>query len=254
MKTDEDMERREAAIKEIEILGHEAVCFEKLPGRPLPDDKDTKDKCLEMVNESDLLIAIVDDTLTEIMEAEIEEAYKQLGSTRIFLYFTKGTKRDHKAKGLWDSSKNSNILKEFESPDDLKLVIARSIASYLKDAFAKPSKKSSVLLSTKIALQSCNEWSRRFSLSKGDTITITCLANQPFYAGFHSREEFVRRRGAAWHSGFEFGNLNQKKGYTKKMKIKDDDDYYFILRATWLPIILMSYGVAVEIKRVPYQP
>jgi hypothetical protein len=253
MNTHEDMAQRRAAIEEIGQLSHEAVCFEKLPGRPLPSVQGVKEKCLEMVRNSDLVIVIVDDTVTEVMGAEINEAYKHLGSSRIFLYFTQGGKRDGKAEALRDSSKKSHILKYFESPDQLKLEIARSIASYLDDAFSKPSEKSDILLLEKVQLQSGGQRIWKFDMHKGETVTVSCIGNSPFHAGFYSREEFFRRRSAGWLDTFNFGNKKERKEYTDRIRIKEGDDYYFILRATYvplLPLVLSTTSVAIEIKRV----
>ena len=80
-------------------MGHIPICFEDLPGRPLRELQDARDKCLEMVRESHLMIVIVDDAISDVMGDEIKEGYEHLGSSRIFLYFTRRGKKDSGAEG-----------------------------------------------------------------------------------------------------------------------------------------------------------
>lgn len=248
MKDAKDTDRRQAAIEEIRKLGHDPVCFEQLPSRPLPANQDPEKKCIELVRKSDILMAIVDDTVTKVMEAEIDEAYKRLGSDAVILYFTKNQKRDAKAKTLWDSSKKSNILKEFDSTGELRHEIARSIASYLDDAFSKQSSKSEILLSETVILDTGARKAWRYELSKGEILVITCISTLPFLAGFYPRESYIRKRNEGLFGGFSFGNKAEKKSYTEKVKITQNDDYWFVVQAGgFLPA---HHSIAVEVKKV----
>jgi hypothetical protein len=251
MKTEDDMNRRRAAIEEIRNLGHEAVCFEQLAARPLPTDQDTKEKCVELVRKSDILFAIVNDTVTEVMKAEIDEAYERLGPGRMFFYFTKNGKRDGKAKALWESSKRSHILKEFMSSDELRLEVARSIASYLDDVFSREPSKSPILVSETFDLRIGGQKIRRFTMSKGTTIVITCMSSYPFLAGFYSREVFIRKRSAGLFGGFNFGNKAERNEYTERIEISENEDYYFVLKAEGVPLFSKLQSITVEIKQVP---
>ncbi len=220
------MARRQGAIKQLESLGHTPVYFEGLPGRPFHGDEDVDEKCREMVRESDIFVVIVDDTVSDAMEREIGEARKSLGEGRIFYYFTRNRARDRTATALWNSAKKGYILKEFASPAELQLEIGRSLASYIEDVLASTGPKEKVVLNRLFTLKSEDEEHQEFEFSKGDVVTVTCTADENFYAGLFPREEYVSKRGTMF--GFVFGT--DKPQYTTRREIPEDDDYYLVLR------------------------
>ncbi len=169
MDSQEDKERRKAVIEEIEELGHNPIYFERLPGRPLQSHQYPIDKCRELVQKADILIAIVDDTVSEGMQAELNEATEFLGEDKMFYYFTETGERDMKARDLWKSAKEGYILKEFENVHQLRKEIKRSIASYLEDALGvAPKRTSEILTDEVIKLRSDEEWEEEFELEGGD--------------------------------------------------------------------------------------
>ncbi len=228
-----DQERRQAARMEIAEIGHIPNCFEDLPGRRNPDDKNTRDMCLELVKESDLCVAIIDDTVTDIMDAEIKEAMSCLGGNRVFFYFTQHGKRDRKATDLWNSVKNSWIIKQFEGPDQLTKEISRSIASFAGDVLKGATKAQGKLFDNTISLESGSLWHSKIPLKKRDKITITCSSQDvlhQFKAGFYSREEFFERKSTNIFKGFNLGRQSEKPHFTHSARITKDDDYYFVIR------------------------
>jgi len=226
MRNAEDQMRRREAIKEIESLGHIPVYFEGLPGRPFQGDEDVDRKCRAMVRESDILTVIVDDTVSEAMEREISEARRSLGVGRMFYYFTRNASRDKTATALWNSAKEGYILKEIESPAELRREIKRSLASYIDDVFSSSGPAEDVLLEKTFALKSDEEQHEEFEFSKGDVVTVTCTADENFYAGLFPREEYIKKRSNPF--SFSFGT--DKPQYTTKVEIPEDDDYYLVLR------------------------
>lgn len=231
MDTREDKKRRRAAVEEIEELGHNPVYFERLPGRPLPSDQYPIDKCRELVRKADIVIAIIDDTVSEGMEAELDEATESLGEDKIFYYFTETGERDAKARRLWKLAKKGCIMKEFRNVRQLRKEIKRSIASYLEDALrVAPKKTSEMLMDKVIGLDPDEEWEEEIELERGDIITVTCTADESFYADFLPREEYVQQRtsGVLGSFGFPFGSDCPQ--FTKRVKIPEDDDYYLVVR------------------------
>lgn len=229
-----DMERRSAARNEIGKIGHNTNCFEDLPGRRNPDDTDTREMCLALARDSDLLLAIVDDTVTEIMDAEIKEALSSLGENRILFYFTKRGSRDGEATAMWNSIKTSWIVREFEDTNQLRTEISRSIASYAGDVLKTAHAAPKVFFDKTIELGSMQTKFWRWTLKKGTSITITCDSNSiyhQFKAGFYSREEFFKRKPTDIFKGFNFGKNSEKPHYTHKTKVPEDDDYYFVINA-----------------------
>jgi len=227
-----DTERRQAARGEITEIGHTSNCFEDLPGRRHPEDRDTREMCLELVRDSDLFLAIVDDTVTDIMDAEIKEAMSSLGEDRILFYFIRHGKRDKKAAALWDSVKQSWIIKEFENTQQLTKEISRSIASFAGDVFKGVVRTSKKLLDDTISLAPGSERVWKLSLNKGLTTTITCTSANVFHkfkAGFYLREEFFKRKPISLFRGFNFGGRTEKPHFTHRARITKDDDYYFII-------------------------
>ena len=227
MKSAEDHRRRRAAIKEIESLGHIPIYFEGLPGRSLPGGEDIDQKYLAMVRGSDLCIVIVDDSVSEAMDREINEARRSLGEGRMFYYFTRITSRHQTASALWNSAKKGYILKEFETPQDLRKEIKRSLASYIVDVLGSTGTTDRVLLDKTFTLKSEEEQHEEFELLKGDIVTVTCTADENFYAGLFTREDYIKKRGGG-PFGFVFGT--DKPQFTTRVEIPEDDDYYFVLR------------------------
>jgi hypothetical protein len=87
-----------------------------------------------------------------------------------------------------------------------------------------------VLLDQPIELASGREWySDPFSLSQGDVVTVSATADENFYAGFFSREEFHRRYGRRGES-FDFEYGTDSAAYTTRVVVPEDDDYYFVVR------------------------
>lgn len=231
MDSQEDKERRKAAIQEIGELGHNPIYFERLPGRPLKSRQYPIDKCRELVQKADILVAIVDDTVSEGMQAELDEATEFLGEDKMFYYFTDTGERDMKARSLWKSAKRGYILKEFENVHQLRKEMKRSIASYLEDALGVAPKRTSEILTDKVMkLTSGEESEEEFELKRGDIITVTCTADENFYADFLPRDKYVQRRtgGAFGAFGFPFGSDCPQ--FTKRVQIPEDDDYYLVIR------------------------
>lgn len=250
MKEPLDKERRRAAQAEIQAIGHLPIYFEDLPSRKIPDDKETKVVCLEMVRESDLCLAIVDDTVTPIVAAEIKEAMKCLGSDRVVFYFTRNVKRDKKAEDLWNLVKQGWIVKEFETPDELAREIARSIASFAGDAIKGLSKKVGTSEEL-IELRSHRTWEKRIALKKGEKVTITCKSLVVFFkfkAGFYSREEYFKRKPTDFLNEFNFGRQTAKPHFTCRTTIEDDDDYYLFIKADTYPAGFAFVTVEVKIE------
>src|SRR5439155_2957336 len=227
MKSPEDQKRRRETIKEIESLGHIPVYFEGLPGRPLQDVEDVDKKYLAMVRGSDVFMVIVDDTVSEAMEREINEAKRSLSEGRMFYYFTKAPLRARAAVALWNSAKKGYILKEFETPGDLRKEVKRSLASYIDDVLGSAGTMDRVLLNRTFTIEPEEEQHEEFELSKGDLVTVTCTADENFYAGLFPRAEYIEKRGMGAF-GFSFGT--DKPQFTTKVEIPEDDDYYLVLR------------------------
>lgn len=232
-----DMERREVARSEITEIGHIPNCFEDLPGRRNPEKEDTQEMCLRLVRDSDVVLAIIDDTVTDIMDSELKEAMKSLKENRIFFYFTKHGKRDEKAKRLWCSVKNSWVIKNFETPYQLAKEISRSFASFASDVLKEDSESSEPPLDVTIRLTPGLMKAWKLRLEKGTNVTITCTATSTldkFKAGLYPREEYFRRKPKSIFEAFNFGRPSAKPHYTQKVKVKETDDYYFVIRADLL--------------------
>jgi hypothetical protein len=245
MTTVDDKRWRKAAIKEIDEIGHDPIFFENLPVRSFEGDQNACDKCRAMVRNSDLLIAIVDDTISDGMKIEIDEALKMLGEKKIIYYFTNKGMRDSKADEMWEMAKNGYLLKEILTPSALRKEIKKSIASYLEDALKSRKEQSSIIYNESIKLPPDYEFHKSFDLKKGDTITVTCLGTSHFYFGFYPRNEFVTlRKKDMGMFGFEPGTDDCQ--FTKEIKIEKNDDYYLVLRRSmWQPD---STEVQVKIK------
>lgn len=229
----QDEERRRAARTEIEAIGHLPVCFEDLPSRRIPSNKKVPTVCIELVRDSDVCLAVVDDTVTPTMAAEIKEAMMCLGSDRVVFYFTRNVKRDKKAEDLWNLVKQGWIVNQFERPDELAREIARSFASFAGDALKRSTERSRKLEDT-IDLRSRKSWEKKLTLKKGDKVTVTCSSVLPlfkFKAGLYSREDYFKRKPMNFLDEFKFGRQTSKPHFTCKVRITEDDDYYLLIKA-----------------------
>jgi hypothetical protein len=230
MKTESDKERRKAAIDEIMELGHIPVVFEDWPARPLPEGSNLIEFCKEKVATSDIFFIVVDDIVSKAIDAEHEAALENIGPNKMFYYFTKSIKRDDRVKQLWSYAKNGYIAKEVSDAIELRQEIKRSIASYIEDALKKEKKISEIIFDESLDLEPDEEWHQEFRLEKGDVITITCIADEKFYAGFFSREEYIQRRGGGGLGMFDFTYGTDMPQCTAKIAIQEGDDYYLVIR------------------------
>jgi len=248
MSSPQDCERREAAIEEIKELGHDPIFFEGLPGRPLSEGQDMENKLREIVRDSNILLAIVDDTVSEGMDIELDEAISSLGEKRIFYFFTKDPKRGPFARKLWLTAKNGCILKEFETPLELRKEIRKSFASYMEDNLKKKRKVSRILLNKEIVVTSDQDWRQLFRLNSGDVVAITCEGSSKFLAELVSMRQF-RLRNAM--SRFEFHPSQETQLYSDRKEIIHDDDYCLVITGVGLSCI--SVNIRVEVRRERYE-
>ena len=131
MNSEDDKKRRKAARLEIFDLGHFPIGWEDLPPKILYTT--AAEECLRIVREdSDMLLAIIDDTVSDIIKKEIEEAIKTHGEEKIFYFFTDDhDKRDESACALWaevtklSSKKYVYVVKEFSNISQLRKCIKR---------------------------------------------------------------------------------------------------------------------------------
>jgi len=79
-------------------------------------------------------------------------------------------------------------------------------------------------------LESGEEWhSEPYDLKEGDYVTLSCRGDGRFYAGIFDREEYFDKRGAEGGAfDFEFGE--DRRGFTDRFEVPDDDEYYIVLR------------------------
>jgi len=234
MKDQNDLDRRKAAIEEVKELGHQPIVFEDWPSRSLPKETTLITYCEEKVASSDILIIIIDDDISDAMEAEHDAALNSLGEDKIFYYFTTNKKKTLKAMKIREKAKHGYIIKEFESLIELRKEIKRSIASYIDDVIEIKRKKSEILVDEEIKIGSGKEKEYEFELNKGDVVTITCMGNGKFYAGFFNREDYIQRRSAGIGGAFGFNFGDDCPEYTTKVDIPEDDDYYLVLRVSVL--------------------
>lgn len=81
-----------------------------------------------------------------------------------------------------------------------------------------------------VKLDSGEEWhSEPYELREGDIVTLSCRGNDKFYAGLFPREDYYELRGSEGGAfGFEFGT--DRRGYTERVKVPEDEEYYIVLR------------------------
>ena len=74
------------------------------------------------------------------------------------------------------------------------------------------------------------EWhSDPYELRADDLVTLSCRRNHKFYAGLFERETYFELRGAAGGAfGFEFGT--DRRGFTARVRVGEDEEYYLVLR------------------------
>lgn len=82
-----------------------------------------------------------------------------------------------------------------------------------------------------VILQSGREWhSSAIPLAAGDTLTITIIGNDRFYAGLFSREAYVRFRGAGPAGAFGFNFGADRVTWTNRIQVRESDDWYLVIR------------------------
>lgn len=183
-----------------------------------------------MVRSSSLFVCIVGETVTDAMHAELEEAVISLGPARIFYYFLRGpSKRDAQAEELWNRAKNQNVLTQPNTPEELKMEIRRSIASYIEDVMRSPEARAEIPLDKSCKLTAGSELHYRFEFKKGEEVTFTVISDEPIFAGLFSREEYASLRSG---SMFGFAPGTDCRTITRQREIETDDDYYLVLRRT----------------------
>lgn len=81
-----------------------------------------------------------------------------------------------------------------------------------------------------VDLKPGEEWhSEPYDLKDGDQVTLSCGGDGRFYAGIFDREEYFAKRGAGGGAfDFEFGE--DRRGFTDRFVVPDDDEYYIVLR------------------------
>lgn len=108
------------------------------------------------------------------------------------------------------------------------------------------------LIDKSVELSAGEENHLRFTLERGRAVTITCHSNHRFYADFLTREQYVRRRGAAGLGMFDFPLGTDKNGFTRRFKSRVDDDYYLVLRVgAWARPAAISVRVTETLNAPP---
>jgi hypothetical protein len=74
MASTQDTRRRRAAIDALTELGHTPVFFEAQPARPLPKGTDMREYLRGLVRGCQVLLEIVDATVTDAMTDELQTA------------------------------------------------------------------------------------------------------------------------------------------------------------------------------------
>jgi hypothetical protein len=244
MGTTFDLRRRQVAVQALKELAHEPVFFEAQPARPLPKGVTMDGFLRRLVQRSDVLLAIVDDSVSAAMSLELDAASEELGEGRIFYYFTSGRDRDESAQSLWDEVKDSNKLATFASDHELGIEIKRSIGSYADDVLQEPANGPEVLLEAKHSVGSDElEW-WDWELEAGDVIDATLTGDDKFYATLADADGFVRLHEHRRSQGLETGTA--KSAHHLRHRVEEDGTYYLMIRTSaWL-----SGKVSIRIKVV----
>lgn len=229
MKTQKDMDIRMSAIDELRELGHIPIVFEDWPSGPLPFGINIKQHCERQVADSDIFFMIIDDTVSNPMDAEHKAAITKLGRNKIFYYFTDDKNRDDKAIQLWSNASKGYIIKTFNDTSELRKEIKKSIGQYIDDVLGKKEKKSGIIFEDELQIQGNQEWHENFEFKKGDIVTVTCTGDEKFYADFLHREKFI---DGCSDGAFKFEWYSDRESFTKKAKIPEDDDYYLVIRVS----------------------
>jgi hypothetical protein len=233
METAADEKRRRVAVDTISGLGHEPVYFEGKAARPLPRGMDALAFCRKLVRESDVLLAIVDDAVTEAMEAELDEAHAKLGEERVFYYFVRGQSRDSRARSLWNGVKHSNLIATFTTDPELATAVRKSMASYIDDALrARATARPNVVLDSAqvVTVGQLRWWHHEFEA--GDRITVDIYGNGRFYAALLTAAQFAKLHSGDAEYGMSFGS--DKTAFHLELEVEDDGDYYLaIKRGMW---------------------
>lgn len=246
-KTDADRRRRNAAINEISRLGHIPVLFEGQPGRALREGEDPLDRCRALVRDSDLVLAIVDDTVSPAMRVELKEAEDRLGRERISYYFVRGSAKDEEAKRLWNRAKTTHVLLEPDSEQALRTDIGRVIASYVDDAVSFSHSGPVVLHNEPHLLKPGYYHWEQFELREGDRMVVTCESEVPFYGRLMDRQSFTRFRKSGGEIGMSLGS--DGVSFTDEVVADRSDVWYVAIKYSFLRQALASIWMKVVLYR-----
>jgi hypothetical protein len=228
MESAEDKSRRQTAKKTLEGMGHVPVLFEGQPARHLKAGLTARDYCRELVKGSEVLLAIVDDTVTEAMKDELEEALRSLGEEHLFYYFTSISTRDEAATELWEETKDSNKLATFSTLEELKGEIRRTVGSFIDDALKNVRHAPEVLGEETYDLKSDGPAWWRFELFRGDRVQATLTGGERFYATFCDAGQFAKLHHNPRAEGMETGT--DRSAHYFDRTIEDSGDYYIMVR------------------------
>jgi len=247
MNTKADKDRRDAAKKEIEELGHIPILYEYLPSRALHDGKSMESYCQDIVRGCDAFILIIDDEISDVIYAEYNAVLQCLGRDKIFYYFTDNKNRNESARQIWNESKKGYKHSNIKTNSELRREIKKTVSSFIEDTFKMKRQEPIMLIDETIELNPDQEWVQMFFFLEGEKIIITCISSGDFYAGFFQREDFINLRtsGAGGTFGFKFGTNTPQ--YTEKVTIKEEDDYYLVLRVSNLSF---RKKIGVEVKKI----
>ena len=116
-----------------------------------------------------------------------------------------------------------------------KLSSSRHILEIMPRAPRRPvpraaSPKVTTIVNEIVELGAGRERHVRFRLKAGDVVTATCRAKTKFYSAFLSRVEYTARVGAAGDDTFQFEFGTDVRGFTRRLDVPSDDDYYLVIR------------------------
>lgn len=233
MNSKEDESRRRAAISTVREMGHEPVFVEATPARRLPDGVDLRTYCRGLVRESHALLLIVDDTVTDPMADELDEAQKSLGEEHVFYYFTKNTQRDAVATEVWDHAKESYWIATFGDEPELVGAVRRTLGSYVDDALRKSRVRATetLLEADEIVKVGAMRWWRS-SARTGDRLAATLHGDGRFYARLCTAAQFAKLHDDPENYGMQFGS--DRTSFHFEHEVEADDDYYLVVkRGMW---------------------
>jgi hypothetical protein len=70
----------------------------------------------------------------------------------------------------------------------------------------------------------------QFRLHAADLFTVTCKARTRFYAGLFGREGYVARVNADGPGIFRFEFGSDKTGFTARLQVEENDQFFLVLR------------------------